>query len=70
MNMVSKKHYTPKGFKRKGYTLTPKTIKVLKAAQVAGGYAREGDLFEDLVSSDAKKRCKAQKAVLKARKSL
>jgi len=68
--MVAKKHYYPKGFKRKGYTLSFKTIKVFKIAQANGGYSRDGDLFEDLVSSDVEKRCKAQKAILKARKSV
>lgn len=68
--MVSKGNYIPKGYKRKGFTMKPSTVKVLKLAQLEGGYARDGDLFDDLVSSDAKKRCKAQKAILKARKSL
>jgi len=68
--MVSRKHYTPKGFKRKGFTLSDRTIKVLKMAAAEGSYAREGDLFEDLVSNDSKKRCKAQRAIARARKSV
>lgn len=68
--MVSRKHYTPKGFKRKGFTLSNRTIKVLKVAATEGGYSREGDLLEDLVSKDSKLRCKAQKAILQARKAV
>lgn len=64
------KSYTPKGHKRKLYSLTNEAIKVFKKAQLEGDYSREGDVLNDLVSKDPKKRCKAQKAILRARKSV
>jgi len=68
--MITKDSYLPGGSKRKFFTLKNTTIKVLKIAQTEGGYSRGGDVLDDLVCKDAKRRCKAQKAILKARKSL
>ena len=68
--MVSRGQYLPKGYKRKCFTMKHISVKILKIAQANGEYERDGDLLDDLVSTDPQKRCKAQKAILKARKSV
>ena len=68
--MVSRGAYLPKGYKRKAFTMKKSSVKIFKIAQAEGGYERDGDILDDLVSNDSKKRCKAQKAILKARKSV
>ena len=64
------KPYIPKGYRRKFFTMKSRSISIFEAAQAFGHYKRSGDLLDDLVSKDAKKRCKAQKSILNARKSV